>query len=152
MVQFETKLSGFVQTGCKDEKERCDFKDETKLNFLICSSALKKQKQKRGFPWNICIPCQSNYFIIYNRLHDTLVELKPVKYHRSRGRILCQLSKWSPRLHCMVQIPEINANDEESASLRILRSSGLKFPVSADAGNQWVTVRVGPLSGVPSPS
>lgn len=48
MVQFETKLNGFIKAGCKHEKvgkEKCDFKDETKLNFLICSSALKKTKQ-----------------------------------------------------------------------------------------------------------
>lgn len=30
----------------------------------------------------------------------------------------------------MVQIPEINVNDKESATLWILRSSGLKFQVS----------------------
>lgn len=34
----------------------------------------------------------------------------------------------------MVQIPEINVNDKESATLRILRSSGLKFQVSSTAG------------------
>lgn len=141
----------FIKAECKHEKvekEKCDVKMEQNL-ISLSARCIKK---KKGFPLNICIPCQSNYFIIYNRLHDMLVELKPVQYHRSRGPILCQLSKWSPRLHCMVQIPEINANDEESATLRILRSSGLKFPVAADAGNQWVTVRVGPLSGVPSPS
>lgn len=43
----------------------------------------------------------------------------------------------------MVQIPEINVNDKESATLRILRSSGLKFQVTAEAGNGWLTDRLG---------
>lgn len=51
----------------------------------------------------------------------------------------------------MAQIPEINANDEESATLRILRSSGLKFPVSAAAWktneslSEWDGYRVSPV-------
>lgn len=87
--------------------------------------------------------------IIYDWVHDTVVWLKPAKDHHSCSPILCQLSKWSLCLHCMVQIPEINVNDKESATLGILKSSGLKFQVSADAGNQWLTVR---LSSVLSPS
>ena len=83
---------------------------------------------------NICFPCQSYYIIIYNQEHDMVVWLKPVKYHHSCCPILCQLSKWSLCLHGMVQIPEINVNDKESATLRILRSSGLKVQVPVDAG------------------
>lgn len=84
--------------------------------------------------FNICVPWQSYYTIIYNQVHDTVVRLKPVKYHRSCCLILCQLSKWSLCLRGMVQIPEINVNDKESATLRILRSSGLKVQVPVDTG------------------
>lgn len=80
-----------------------------------------------------------------------VVWLKPVKYHHSCYPILCQLSKWSLCLRGMVQIPEINVNDKESATLRILRSSGLKVQVPVDAGKGWLTVRPGGLSGVSSP-
>lgn len=103
-----------------------------KENFSFHLEKLKK----KSLMSNICIPCQSYYIIIYNQVHDMVVWLKPVKYHHSCGPILCQLSKWSLCLHCMVQIPEINVNDKESATLRILRSSGLKFQVSANAGNR----------------
>lgn len=94
---------------------------------------------------------QYYYLIIYNRVHDMVVWLKPVKYHHSRGPLLCHLSKWSLCFHGMVQIPEINVSDKESATLRILRSWGLKFQVSANAGEGWLTVRFGRLSGVLSP-
>lgn len=83
---------------------------------------------------DMCFPCQSYYIIIYNQVHDTVVKLKPVKYHHSCCPILCQLSKWSLCLHSMVQIPEINVNDKESATLQILRSSGLKVQVPVEAG------------------
>lgn len=82
---------------------------------------------------DICFPCQSYYIIIYHPAHDMVVKLKPGKYHHSCCPILCQLSKWSLCLHSMVQILEINVNDKESATLRILRSSGLKVQVPAEA-------------------
>lgn len=63
-----------------------------------------------------------------------VVRLKPVKFHHSCCPILCQLSKWSLYLHGMVQIPEINVNDKESATLQIPRSLGLKVQVPVDAG------------------
>ena len=72
-----------------------------------------------------------------------VVWLKPVKYHHGYCPILCQLSKWSLCLSGMVQIPEINVNDKESATLRILRSPGLKVQVPVDAGKGWLTVQPG---------
>lgn len=95
--------------------------------------ALHPLKLKVSDIKHLC-PHQSYYIIIYNQVHDTVVWLKPAEYHHSCCLILCQLSKWSLCLHGMVQILEINVNDKESATLRILRSTGLKVQVPVEAG------------------
>lgn len=61
---------------------------------------------------NTCVRGQSYYIIIYNRARDTVVWLRPVKYHHGYCPILCQLSKWSLCLRGMGQMPEINVNDK----------------------------------------
>lgn len=105
------------------------------LSIILNICVEKQTKKNKKTTWLTFNPCQSYYTIIYNQVHDMVVWLKSVKYHHSCCPILCQLSKWSLCLHGMVQIPEINVNDKESATLRILRSSGLKVQVPVDAGN-----------------
>lgn len=153
-LSFESRydrvnLSFMIQRGIQKRQIWDELKKSSnppRIIYMMC-----KRKNLIGPKLNICIRCQSHYFIIYNQVHDMVVWSNPGKYQHSCCPILCQLSKWSLCLHGMVQIPEINVNNKESATLRILRSSGLKVQVPVDAGNGWLTVQPGQLSGVSSP-